>query len=182
MGRDRHQLGQIGLKRLAPVSPDPDLRPEQRLGRRGPEADERFRGDDLELGSEPGQAGLDLPPIRLLMDTPLAPRFVPEVFDRVGDVGLAGGDASPLEPFGQDAPGRTHERVTLAVLPVARLFSHQHQACPVRALSHHGLGGRFVEVTGTAPLDRVLEAGQGGPVRDGRGRIFAHSQAHIPWP
>ncbi len=55
------------------IAADADLRAEQRLARGGAEAHQRRRLDHRQLGVEPGQARGDLPPVRLLMDPPLAP-------------------------------------------------------------------------------------------------------------
>jgi hypothetical protein len=116
------------------------------------------------------------------VNPPFAAGLVPEVFDGVGDVGIAGGDPGLLEPLGQDTAGGPDERVALPVLAVTGLLAHEHQVGSAGALSHDGLGGPLMEITGPTLLDRLLEALERGPVRDGRSRVIAHSMADIPCP
>ena len=72
--RGEHVLGEVGLDRLAALARDAELPAEQRLGGGRAEADEHPRLDRRELAVEPRPAGVDLRPVRLLVDPPLAAR------------------------------------------------------------------------------------------------------------
>ncbi len=90
------------------------------------------RADRLQLGLQPGTAGLDLARPRRLVEAALAawPPF--EVLDRIGQVDGLARDRGFLQGAIEQASGRPHKGLALAVLLVPRLLSHQHQlsACP----------------------------------------------------
>jgi hypothetical protein len=155
MSRDRHELRQVGLHRLSPVAADPDLRPEQRLGRSRAKEHDRARRDDRELGAQPWKACVHLPTIGLLVDPPLSPCLEAEVLDHVGDVGVAWGDPGLIETLVEDPARRADERVAFDVLAVAGLLADQHQRRRLRAFAHYRLRGPLMEVAGSTCLDRA---------------------------
>src|SRR5690606_25441375 len=82
---ERHRLAV--LHRYAVV------RPEQRLRRRGAHRDDGLGRDPADLGVEPGDACRYLPPVRGLVQAPLAALLPLEVLHDVRKVGVLAGDA-----------------------------------------------------------------------------------------
>src|SRR6059058_3746512 len=118
-------LRKVRFDELSALPRDPEVAPEERLSRSRAEADQNARLDHVELGLQPGPAGRDLRPVRLLVDASLAARLPLEVLDDVGDVDLAPVDASVLERLVEELSGRPDERLALQVLLVARLLADE---------------------------------------------------------
>ena len=91
------ELGEVGLDRPATRLGEPEALAEQRLGRGRAEQEQRARLDDVELGPQPRQAGVDLALARLLVDAALAALLELEVLDDVGDVDVGAVDADRLQ-------------------------------------------------------------------------------------
>src|SRR2546423_13356201 len=123
MHRCNDVLREVRLDELSALPRDPKVAPEQRLSRGRAEADQHAWLDHVELCLEPGPAGGDLRPVRLLVDAAVAPRLPLEVFDDVGDVDLSPVDARVLERLVEELPGRPDKRFALQVLLVPRLRS-----------------------------------------------------------
>src|SRR5690242_1655354 len=71
---------------LAAMRGDLELTAEQRLGRRGAQADDRLRLHERDLGVEPRPTRRDFARVGLLVNAPLPARLPFEVLDDVGDV------------------------------------------------------------------------------------------------
>jgi hypothetical protein len=102
-------------------------------------------------------------PLGGLMDAPLPALSETEVLDHVADIRVATVDARPIECLVEHPAGRPDERVTLAILAVARLLADEHQPRPGTSLSHHRLGGVLVQLAGAAVLDRITQGCQRRP-------------------
>src|SRR4051794_13485447 len=79
------------------------------------------------------------------MDPALGRRLEPEVLHGIGDVDVAAVDPGVAERLVQHPPGRTDERLALAVLLVTRLFPDHDHAGGLRAFTEHRLRGRLPE-------------------------------------
>src|SRR6185437_1288379 len=77
--RRDHEVGKLGVERLAALLRHLEALAEERLGCGGAEQDERAGFDELELRVEPGTAGHHLCPARLVVDAPGAARLPLEV-------------------------------------------------------------------------------------------------------
>src|SRR5687768_15385491 len=124
-GRDYRR--EVRVEQLAAMLGHSERAAEQRLGGRGAEQQERRRPDDLQLLFEPGLAGVDLEPLRRLVDAPAPALLELKVLDHVGQVGVRASDAGRLEPSVELAARRPDEGLADAVLPVARLLAYKHE-------------------------------------------------------
>lgn len=95
--------------------------------------------DEFELFQQPPAIVFDLPDRGLLMDAPLSPLLVFEVFDGVGDIGIRPLDTRGLECLIEKPASRADERMTLAIFLVARLFADQCQRRADRTFAEHSL-------------------------------------------
>ena len=136
-GRERR------VDRLAAVARHPHRGSVERLRRSGAEGEEGEWPDNVELGLEPGLAGLDLARTRGLVQAALAAGPPLEVLDRVGQVDLAAVDLGTLQRLREDPSRRADEGLALDVLAIARLLADQHQPCLARALAEDRLRGVF---------------------------------------
>ena len=73
------------------------------------------------------------------MDPLLAARLVVEMLDRVGDVHGVAVDRRAIESAVEDPPRRSDERMSFAILAVARLLADEKDARGGRPFSEHGL-------------------------------------------
>jgi hypothetical protein len=124
---------------------------QQRLGRRGAEADDELRLQRDELRLEPGAAGPDLVGLWLLVDPALPSQLETEMLDDVRQVYGFAVDTGFVERFIQEAAGRSDERLAVAVFTIAGLFTNQDDAgvCVARAVPEHGLRGVLPQPAGT---------------------------------
>ena len=83
----------------------------------------------VQLGVEPGMAGVHLGRRRSLVDAPLAAQLVLEVLDGVRHVQLPTIDPGRPHALPQHSAGGTDERFALEVLTVTGLLADQRQAC-----------------------------------------------------
>src|SRR5215204_5559463 len=95
---------ELGLDGLAAMLRHAELAPEERLRGRCAEAHEHAWLHDCELGLEPGGAGCDLGPARLLVDPALALRLPLEVLDDIRDVCGRAVDAGLLHRLVEEPP------------------------------------------------------------------------------
>jgi hypothetical protein len=122
-------------------------------------------------------AGRHLGRSRLLVQAPLPTLLVLEMLHRVRDVHVRGVDPGFGQARRQDPAGRTHERVTLAVLLIAGLLADQTERGGSRPLPEHRLGGVVKERTPGAAGRRLLELGERIGVRYERsGRPTFHGR------
>ncbi len=143
-----------GRPRLAAMPSDlPNKRPH---GDR-PEGHDDRAVDRVQLGVEPGVAGVDLGGGRPLVDPPLAAPLVLEVLDGVGHVHIGAVDVGGVETLPEHATGRSDERLALDVLAVARLLADEDQPRRRRTAPEHRLRGVAVQRASGAPLRRSLE-------------------------
>jgi hypothetical protein len=140
---------------LTPVSANPHLRPEQSLRGGCAEAHKRTWLDHLELGLEPRQASLDLPAVRLLVDSPLTSQLVPEVLDHIGDVDLLARKLGAFETPVEHAARWAYKRVTLPVLSISGLLPDEHYAGAPGAFADHGLRCALPQIARAAAFDRL---------------------------
>ncbi len=119
----------------------PELRAHERLRGRRAEGHDQFGPQGVELGGEPGPAGVGLAAGGLLVDAPAARLELREleVLDRVGDVDVRAVDAGPVERPVEQAPGGAGERLAGRVLDVAGLLPHHDEAGPRGAGAEHRL-------------------------------------------
>jgi hypothetical protein len=167
---DRHEelaWSQAGLPlhECAAVLRDPDCGAEQRLRGGGAEADDDVRVDEPQLLDEPRPARRDVAHVRRLMDAPLAGSGLaePEVLDRVGAIGDGAIDARLVDGLHEQPAGRTDERLTLAVLLVARLFADQDHAGGRRPRGEHRLRRVLPELAAPAVLGGFPQLGDTRP-------------------
>src|SRR5205085_3549452 len=168
MHRRDDVLGEIRFDQLSALPRDPEVAPEQRLSRSRAQTDQHARLDHVELGLQPGPAGGDLRPVRLLVDAALAARLPLEVLDDVGDVDLAPIDARVVERLVEKLPGRPDERLALQVLLVAGLLADEDDVRLRGALAEDGLCPGLVERAGGAARRGFAELRQARPLRDER--------------
>src|SRR5918995_3380391 len=177
--------GEVGVEELAPLAADPERAAEEGLGGGRAEQNQDAGLDHLELGLEPGEAGVDLLGVGLLVDAHLAPALELEVLDHVGHVRQLAVDAGLGEGLVEDAPGRAHEGPAGPVLAVARLLADQHHLGAGGALAEHGLGGVAVQVAGRAPGRGRPQLAQLGLVGDqvagrARGPVAGWHGSNLP--
>ncbi len=143
---------------------------ERRLRRGRAEAHEHIRLHDVELSEEPWPTGFDLAAVRRLVDSALAGTRVLEVLDDVRDPDAFTRDLGIRERLIEQRPRRPHERAALQILPVAGLFSNEHEAGAARAVAEDALRGLAIEIASPAPVDRRLEPAEARRVgNEGRG-------------
>ena len=151
------------VKDSATVASDADLRSEQRLCRRGSEQHDDVRLYRGELGLPPLRARPDLGRVGLLVETHLAGGGPLEVLDRIGDVDAVAIDSRLVEHAVEELPGGPDEGMAVAILAVAGLLAHEHQASVGRALTEHRLGRPRVEFARRAPGRLAPKIGEVGP-------------------
>src|SRR5262245_43664546 len=99
---------------------------QKRLGSRCSQAHQDFGFNDLDLLLEPGEAGRNFSCARLVVD-PLLPSWYPlEVLNNIGDVRLRPIDSSQCHGLIEHSACRTDKRLSIPILFVARLLSHQN--------------------------------------------------------
>src|SRR5438874_4132414 len=158
-------LRKVRFDELSALPRDPEVAPEQRLSRSRAQTDQHARLDHVELGLQPGPAGRDLRPVRLLVDASLAARLPLEVLDDIGDVDLAPVDARVLQRLVEELPGRPDERLALQVLLVAGLLADEDDVSLRGALAEDGLRPGLVERAGGAARRSFAELRQARPLR-----------------
>src|SRR6266542_1167545 len=145
------ELGGPGaLPKPAPLLHQAKLRPDERLGGRGAEADEDLRPYGGQLRLEPRPAGGNLGSSGSLVDAALGRPDELEVLDDVGDVDVLSRQTRFHERSVENLSGRTDEGRPLQVLLVARHFAHEHCASRWRTLAEDRLRGVLVEVAAAA--------------------------------
>src|SRR5215813_14243495 len=181
MRRGQHAGRQRRGDPLAAAHGDPEALAEQRLRRGGAEADQDPGLDALQLGLQPGAAGLDLDLVRLAVNAALPRPALPlEVLHHVGDVGPTAVDSRRLQGLVEQLSRRADEGMSLPVLAVAGLLPHQHQLCAGRALAEHRLGRPGVEVAALAGPGRLPEGGEPTLHRHpGRGTRLPCGRRHL---
>ncbi|MDX6573903.1 MAG: hypothetical protein QOC86_3059 [Gaiellales bacterium] len=161
---ERRQDGRTtdnGREDLAATLGDPEIAPDDRLGRRGTEQDQQIGLDDLHLEVEPRPAGPDLGCVRALVKAPLAAGPPLEVLDHVADEDALSVNARLIEGRVEEAAGRPDEWPTLEVLPVARLLADEHERRVLPTLAEDRPGRSLPEVARLAArglLTSSLEA------------------------
>ena len=158
--------GPGALEELAAFDGDLELRPHQRLGGGGAEADDHPRLDEGELGLQPGAAGPDLPHGGFGVDPLLPPRLPLEVLDRVGDEDLLAADPRLHQGFVEHPARRADEGLPRQVFLIPRLLADEAGRRSSRALPQHRLGGLLIEVAGRAALGRLPEPRDRRPLRN----------------
>ena len=78
------------------------------------------------------------------------------MLDDIRDVDVIPRDPRLLEPAVEQPPRRTDERMTLDVLPIARLLADEHHLGLADALAHDGLRRALPQLAGAAILDLAL--------------------------
>lgn len=99
--------------------------------------------------------------VRPFVQPSLAPHLVFEMFDGIGDVGVAAGDAGILQRGIENAAGRTDERFAGEIFLIARLLADEHEVGQARSLARHRLGGIAVERAAPAIAFGLGERAQG---------------------
>ena len=118
----------------------PTSRAKQRTDSGRPETDDQRRRDRRDFPLEPLQAGGDFPLRRRFVQAALASRHPFEMLDGIGHVHRGARDAGYLEGLVENAAGRSDERVSRAILDIARLFADQYQPGFARTFTEYGLG------------------------------------------
>ena len=120
---------------------------------------DRYRhAGDFEL--EPQVTGEHLVVVRPLVNATFAARRPLEVFDRVGQINAADGDARLVERFAKQTAGRADERLALPILDVARLLADEHDIGALVAGAEDRLRAAAPEIAALArgrPLAHVAE-------------------------
>ena len=112
---------------LTTVLGQAELRTEQRLSGRSAKRDDEVRSHAIDFCSEPRPARLNFEDLRLGVNSPFAAHDEFEVLNGIRDVDHPRVDTRLLHRIVQDAPGRTDERMALAIFGVAWLFADEHQ-------------------------------------------------------
>src|SRR5438093_10521924 len=131
---------------------DLELASQERLGRRGAEADDGARLDELDLDIQPGAAGRNLGRVGLLMNPALAARLPLEVLHDVGDVDRSAIDARSFERAIEQLACGADEWTPGEIFGVARLLAHQHQLGLTRAFAEDGLRAVLPQVASLTRL------------------------------
>ena len=113
--------------------------PEQRLGRRRPEADEERRPHRSELDAQPVVASADVDPAGLVVDPARTTLLELEMLDGVRQVELSVLETDLCEQLPQEPACRPHEWTSCTVLGVPRLFPGAHHPGIGSSLPEHGL-------------------------------------------
>ena len=140
----------VGGDPLAAVFRDAEMLPDQRLGGRRAETDDRVGLDKFDFLLDPGPARRDLAGTGLFVDSPAAARLELEVFDRVRDVGLTAVDAGLAQHLVKQLARGPDERAAGEVFLVARLLADEDHAGVRGPLAEDDLGGVFVQVAALA--------------------------------
>src|SRR5438874_7930141 len=105
-------LGKPGRNDLAALNADLEIATQESLRRRGPEANENLRFDQLDFFLQPRQTGSDFASRRLLVHPPLAFRFPFEMLDDIGDISVGSIDAGRCQSFIKNAASGTDKRLS----------------------------------------------------------------------
>ena len=136
---------------------EPDDLAVHRLRCRDAKADDDAWLDDLEFGFEPWPARGDLSGGRFFVFATLSLWLPFEMFDGIGEIHVASGDARFSERLVQDFPCRTDKGMAGSIFLIARLLADEQDrgmACP---LTENGLGGAFIQIASRAFGGRLAE-------------------------
>ena len=171
----------FGAEHLAPMLGHTEPVAQQCLRRRAPKRHDDFGVDHTQLLLEPRLAGANLGRAGLLVQPALDQlvAYELEVLNRIGDVHRVPFDPRRLQRLIEEPAGRTHERLTDAILLISRLLSYENRGGTLRTLTEHSLGRIQPEITSAASCSCLAQLGQGGTRRNEiRGRAGGRGTRH----
>src|SRR5205085_2393688 len=141
MDSGQNSGGNLGIHELASTAEDTETTSQKRLRSGCSQANYHFGTNDFELSIEPRPTGIDFRCARFFMNATLAPRraFPTEMLDGIGYVDVIAINTCLGQRLVEQAAGGSHEWLTLDVLAVAWLFSHEYNAGVAAPLAKHGL-------------------------------------------
>ena len=123
---------------------------EHRLGGCDAQAEDGARLQHLNFCFQPGSAGRDFGGGGFLVLAAFALRLPFKMFDGVGDIDVAAGDAGFLQRLVQHSAGRSDKGVAGHIFLIARLFTDEQQCGASRPFPEDRLRGGFIEVAARA--------------------------------
>lgn len=139
------------------------ISPDERLGRRRPQADDNAGTHDSDFRFQPRAAGGLFPGTWLFMESPLAALLPVEVLHRIGDIDQSAAQAGLCQSVVKQSSGGTHKGPALTIFLVARRFTDQHQRGRRWPFAKDRLSGKLVKRATLTTFGRPLESREGLP-------------------